>query len=83
MISQGSLIIPVEVKAGKTGRLKSLHQFIKEKGVDLAFRINLAKPSILGESSVVYGGGVVEYRLISIPFYLVGQIRRLVNEAVL
>jgi len=83
VISQGSLIIPVEVKAGKTGRLKSLHQFIKEKGVDLAFRINLAKPSILGESSVVYGGGVVEYRLISIPFYLVGQIRRLVNEAVL
>ena len=83
VISQGSLIIPVEVKAGKTGRLKSLHQFIKEKGVDLAFRINLDKPSVLQESSPVYGGGTVEYRLLSIPFYLVSQIHRLVNEAVL
>lgn len=82
VISQGTLIIPVEVKAGKTGRLKSLHQFIKEKDVDLAFRINLAKPSVLRESSPVYGGGTVQYRLISIPFYLVGQIRRLINEAV-
>ncbi len=28
VISNGSDIIPIEVKAGKTGRLKSLHQFI-------------------------------------------------------
>lgn len=81
VISQGTVIIPVEVKAGKTGRLKSLHQFIKEKGADLAFRINLDKPSILEESSTVYGGEIIKYRLISIPFYLVGQMRRLAQKA--
>jgi len=82
VISQGTVIIPVEVKAGKTGRLKSLHQFIKEKGTDLAFRINLDKPSILQESTTVYGGETIEYRLISIPFYLIGQLHRLAQQAV-
>ena len=80
IISSGSKIIPVEVKAGKTGRLKSLHQFIKEKGVDPAVRINLAKPSVFHDSRKLPGGQSVEYRLLSIPFYLIGQIRRLIRE---
>ncbi len=76
----GTEIIPVEVKAGKTGRLKSLHQFVKEKGVDLSVRINLAKPSVFQESIRVPGGQSVEFNLLSIPFYLVGQVRRLAQE---
>ncbi|MBW2635130.1 MAG: ATP-binding protein [Deltaproteobacteria bacterium] len=80
IISAGSKIIPVEVKAGKTGRLKSLHQFIKEKGVNLAVRINLARPSLFQDSNKVPGGQSVEYRLLSIPFYLIGQVRRLIRE---
>jgi predicted AAA+ superfamily ATPase len=31
VISEGKRIIPIEVKSGKTGRLKSLHQFIYPK----------------------------------------------------
>ncbi len=80
VISSGTEIIPVEVKAGKTGRLKSLHQFVKEKGVDLSVRINLAKPSVFQESTRVPGGQSVEFNLLSIPFYLVGQVRRLAQE---
>ena len=80
IISSGSNIIPVEVKAGKTGRLKSLHQFIKEKGVDSAVRINLAKPSVFLNSNKLPGGQSVEYRLLSIPFYLIGQTRRMILE---
>ena len=80
VIASGSKVIPVEVKAGKTGRLKSLHQFIKEKGVDLAVRINLAKPSVFQDSNKLTGGESVEYKLLSIPFYLIGQTRRLLRE---
>ena len=80
IISSGSKIIPVEVKAGKTGRLKSLHQFIKEKRVDSAVRISLAKPSVFLDSNTLPGGEFVRYRLFSIPFYLIGQIRRLLRE---
>ena len=80
VISSGTEIIPVEVKAGKTGRLKSLHQFVKEKGADLSVRINLAKPSVFQESTRVPGGQSVQFNLLSIPFYLIGQVRRLVQE---
>jgi predicted AAA+ superfamily ATPase len=80
IISSGSRIIPVEVKAGKTGRLKSLHQFIKEKGVDLAVRINLSKPSVFQDSNKLPGGQSVDYRLLSIPFYLIGQTHRLIES---
>jgi len=80
IISSGLKLIPIEVKAGKTGRLKSLHQFIKEKRVDSAVRINLAKPSVLQDSKKLPGGQSVEYRLLSIPFYLIGQARRLILE---
>ncbi len=80
IISSGSKIIPIEIKAGKTGRLKSLHQFINEKGIHSAVRINLAKPSVFQDSNKLTGGQTVEYRLLSIPFYLIGQIRRLIHE---
>ncbi len=36
LISQGSEIIPVEVKAGKTGSLKSLHLLLRERGRSLS-----------------------------------------------
>lgn len=80
IISSGLKIIPIEVKAGKTGRLKSLHQFIKAKEVDLAVRINIAKPSVLQDSNKLPGGQFIEYRLLSIPFYLIEQVRRLILE---
>jgi len=64
------------------GTSKAAVEVLLEKGVDLAFRVNLAKPSVLQESRPVYGGGTVDYKLVSIPFYLIGQIRRLINEAV-
>lgn len=80
VITSGSRVIPVEIKAGKTGRLKSLHQFVNEKGFDLAVRISLAKPSCFLDSNKLPGGRCVEYRLLSIPFYLIGQIRRLVQK---
>ncbi|MBI4410889.1 MAG: ATP-binding protein [Deltaproteobacteria bacterium] len=60
-------IIPIEVKSGKTGRLRSLGLFCKEKNISLALRFNSDKPSL------VRG----EYTLASLPLYLTGQWRRL------
>ncbi len=82
VISVGTRIVPIEVKAGKTGRLKSLHQFVKEKEADLAVRVNANKPSVLPEASGMPDGQLIEYGLLSIPFYLVGQTHRLITEAV-
>ena len=79
VISQGSEILPLEVKAGKTGTLKSLHLFLREKRRRLALRLSSAPPS-LHEAETSLPGGNAPFRLLSLPLYLVGEVRRLVGE---
>ena len=69
-------VVPVEVKSGKTGRLRSLHRFIKERGSPLALRFNREPPGIC---PVEADGN--RCQMLSLPFYLVGQARRLAREA--
>ena len=45
VIQQGSQILPVEVKAGKSGTLRSLQQFIYQKSVSLGIRFDLNRPA--------------------------------------
>ena len=80
MISQAQEIIPVEVKAGKTGTLKSLHLFLREKGRSLAVRLSSATPSILEAETSLADGKNVPFRLVSLPLYMVGEVRRICSE---
>ena len=73
-------MIPIEVKAGKTGSLKSLHQFIKRKKLGLAVRFCSEQPSVTEVSVKDHEGVLIEYILLSLPFYLVGQVHRLIQE---
>lgn len=59
-------ILPVEVKSGKQGRLRSLHQFIEQSDVPLAVRIYGGNFRI--EDSFTPNGK--EYRLMNLPYYL-------------
>lgn len=79
LIALGASIVPVEIKAGTSGSLKSLHQFLKEKGRGLALRFNADPPSLLSDSKRLPTGERVNYRLLSLPLYLVGQARRLLE----
>lgn len=78
IISKGQQIIPVEVKAGKTGQMKSLHQFIKEKQRRLAVRFNSEPPSLIDTTINLSDGSKVAFRLLSIPFYLVERLNQLI-----
>lgn len=78
LLQHENQVIAVEVKAGKTGTLKSLHQFMKEKKRPLAVRINSDIPQI---GPVSLESLDLEYTLLSIPFYLEGQLPRLLKEA--
>ncbi len=71
-------IIPIEVKAGATGTLRSLHQFMKDKKKLLALRVNSDYPSRTKVSVKDVSGASIQYQLLSIPFYLLGQIDRLI-----
>ena len=75
----GSRVIPVEVKSGKTGTLKSLHGFMAERQLTLALRVNSAPP-IVHELSVSTPLGNASYRLLSIPAYMVEQATRLLDQ---
>jgi hypothetical protein len=62
------------VKAGKSGALKSLHQFMMEKKRSLAVRMDLNQPSLQNISVLGPGGSPVVYKLLSLPLYLIEKI---------
>jgi len=69
VIQNRTAIIPVEVKAGKTGHLKSLARFCEEKKPPVGLKISAAPLSR-------------DPWVLSLPFYLIEQIPRLLSEAV-
>ena len=80
LVQHGSRIIPVEVKAGTTGTLKSLHQFMAIRRLNLPVRINADRPSAAMINVKTTEGVPVLYRLLSVPFYLAGQLHRLLDR---
>lgn len=67
VISIKNHIVPIEVKAGSTGRIKSLHLFMAEKSCPWGIKICSNPLSI-------------EKNILSLPFYLISEIPRLVEE---
>lgn len=70
-------VVPIEVKAGATGSLKSLHQFVGEKGVSFAVRLDAGSPSTQSINTRIRRRGKfvdVNYNLISLPLYLVERL---------
>jgi len=83
LVATQSLIIPVEVKAGSSSTLKSLHAFVKMKNQKLGLRFNSDVPSILDTETSLANMDSTSFRLLSLPLYMVGQTKRLIDEAVL
>jgi len=65
-IHNGSRILPLEVKAGQTGTLKSLKLFLKEKKSPFGIRVS---------------GNPLSYydHVLSVPLYMVEQIPSIVE----
>lgn len=59
-------IIPIEVKAGAHGRLRSMHVFLEEHASELGVRISQLPPNKSNS-------------IIDLPFYMVSEIARLVK----
>jgi len=71
----GNYIIPIEVKAGKQGTLKSLHQFINNTNHPYAVRIFSGKFSV--EKHTTIDGK--PYLLMNLPYYLGTKLREYVK----
>ncbi len=82
VISRGDVILPIEVKAGKSGSLKSLFQFACEKKTRLAIRFDLNPPSFQTAThkiGVNKQSNEITVDLLSLPLYLVGQLLRIID----
>jgi uncharacterized protein len=62
------MIVPIEVKSGKTGRLRSLKIFLHEHTACLGVRVSQKKLSLRDS-------------VLSVPLYMIGQLPRLVRQA--
>jgi predicted AAA+ superfamily ATPase len=78
IIQHSTRVVPIEVKAGSTGSLKSLHMFMKLKELKTALRIYSGLPRT-DDINVKdpQSGQNITYQLRSIPFYLISEIHRL------
>ena len=64
------LLIPIEVKSGKSGKLRSLHSFINNCPHHWAIRI-YSGPLLIHSDKTLQGK---DFQLINIPFYLISRL---------
>jgi penicillin-binding protein-related factor A (putative recombinase) len=69
-------LIPVEVKSGAIGKLRSLHQFIDQSPIDIAVRVYQGE-YLVQKAKTIAGK---EFTLLNLPFYLVHRIERELNK---
>lgn len=71
----GDKVIPIEIKSGATGTLKSLHQFIDRVGHPYAIRMYAGEFQI--QNSVTPNG--TAFILMNLPYYLGTQLPRYID----
>ena len=75
VITHEGKLIPIEVKSGKEGKLKSLHLFMDESPGKIAIRLFAGELSI---SKIVTPNGK-KYNLLNMPYYLVSQLPKYID----
>jgi uncharacterized protein len=75
LLSHEGMAIPVEVKSGASGKLRSLHQFMEQTNHNLAVRFYSGNFSV---EEVKTPGGK-SFRLLNLPYFLVSQIKNYLN----
>jgi predicted AAA+ superfamily ATPase len=83
VIGIAGAVIPIEVKAGATGKLKSLHQFMGSKQAPFAIRFDASLPSVNQINTVINIGKNrrnVDYQIISLPLYLIERLETIIES---
>ena len=80
VLQLGQSIVPVEVKAGKSGSLKSMLQFAHQKQIPVAIRFDLNTPTLQKvKHSIRQAADTVEvfFDFLSLPLYMVEEVERI------
>jgi len=79
-------IYPIEVKAGKTGTLKSMQVYLYEKKLKNGIRFNMDLPTIGSfktRINVPNKNAELSWTLLSLPLYMVSELRRIIDLKIL
>ena len=76
-------IVPVETKSGAAGAMKSLHQFMHDKSLSLAVRVDRNQPNLQNIHVRTTLGQPVDYQLLNLPHSLAWRIPSLLEAGVL
>ncbi len=68
LMQHNGAVLPVEVKAGRRGAMKSLHLLMAEKGLALGLRTSQENLGCVGDVRIV-------------PHYMIGEWKRLLSDA--
>jgi predicted AAA+ superfamily ATPase len=79
LFSYKGTLIPIEVKSGEKGTLKSLHSYMEAASHSFAVRIWNRK---MHTDEITLPSGKT-YTLISIPYYLISQLNNILNKALI
>lgn len=75
-------IVPIEIKSGASGSMRSLHQFMGEKQSRMAVRFDASLPSATTVETTTAQGKqskAVSYPLYSLPLYLVERLHEVID----
>jgi len=73
-------ILPVEVKSGAAGSMKSLHQFMHDKKLPIAIRLDRNPPTLQKINFSTTQSQPVQYRLLNLPHYLCAFAREILRD---
>lgn len=80
LTSVKSRIIPIEVKSGAGGSIKSLQIFLKEKNLNFGIRFYLGKPKLEKlEVTLSDSKTKIKYDLLSLPLYFVNKFKKFIE----
>jgi len=79
LVQVDQTIVPVELKSGAAGAMKSLHQFMSDNQLGLAVRVDTNPPSVQEMDVKTTQGDRATYRLLNIPGYLLWRVHEIVS----
>ena len=70
LIAKDGEVLPIEVKSGASGSMKSLHIFMESKGLSQAVRFDTNMPSLMNVDIKTSQGKPVKSKLLYLPLYM-------------
>jgi uncharacterized protein len=80
IVQHGARMVPIEVKSGASGSLRSLHLFMSLRKLPQAVRFNSERFSVTEVDVLVRDGKRVRYQLVSLPMYMAGNLNNVLSR---